>query len=169
MVSLAAFVHPELAFDAPALRSQRRLFELIAERLAQNRVVANPAALVPEFQKREQLCSTGVGHGVALPHATTGAIDRIVVVVCRLKSPLNWQARDGIPVNLVAAIVSPPAMYALYLKVLAVLARVLHEETVRQQVLGAETAAAAARIIATSAQGKAASAESDVRGEKPEC
>ncbi|MEO0079478.1 MAG: PTS sugar transporter subunit IIA, partial [candidate division WOR-3 bacterium] len=75
-----------------------------------------------------------------------------LVVVCRLKNPLNWQSRDGEPVRLVVAIVSPPSLCALYLKVLAVLARALHEETVRSQALMVETAARAAEIIANSAQ-----------------
>ncbi|MEO0080533.1 MAG: PTS sugar transporter subunit IIA [candidate division WOR-3 bacterium] len=152
MISLAPFVRPELAFDVPAVRSQHRLFEVIAEHLARHHIVSNQSALVQQFEKREQLCSTGVGHGVALPHAQTEAVDRIVVVVCRLRHPLNWQSRDGEPVRLVVAIVSPPNLCALYLKVLAVLARALHEETVRNQALLAETPVRAAEVIAASAQ-----------------
>lgn len=137
-----------LAFDVAGVVSQRELFELIADRLCASRPVDCRPVLIECFEKREGICSTGVGHGVALPHAATAAVDDIFVVVVRIAVPLEWHARDGAPIRLAVAIVSPPRLYARYLKVLAALARALHDPDVRERALAAATPAAAAEVIA---------------------
>ncbi|MCL6466108.1 MAG: PTS sugar transporter subunit IIA [candidate division WOR-3 bacterium] len=152
MMNLFEFVIPELAFDAPPIGSQEQLFDLIADRLLEAGITRDHNEVIEGFRKREELCSTGVGHGVAIPHSATPSLDRIVVVVVRLNNPIDWHARDNEPVNLVVALVSPPSMYSLYLQVLATLARALHLAPVRQLALTAPTAADAARLIAQSAQ-----------------
>uniref|UniRef100_A0A7C4CC74 PTS sugar transporter subunit IIA n=1 Tax=candidate division WOR-3 bacterium TaxID=2052148 RepID=A0A7C4CC74_UNCW3 len=155
MDELALAVVPELAFDITGDVSQRELFELIAARLCVNRPTVCQTAVVECFEKREGICSTGVGHGVALPHAATAVVDDIFVVVVRIARPLEWRARDGAPVRLAVAIVSSPRLYARYLKVLAALARALHEPEVRERALAAATPAAAARVIAAAIRNRA--------------
>ncbi|MEO0085150.1 MAG: PTS sugar transporter subunit IIA [candidate division WOR-3 bacterium] len=152
----ALAVVPELAFDVTGSVSQRELFELIAARLCANRPIECRPAIIECFEKREGICSTGVGHGVALPHAATTAVDEILVVVVRIAAPLEWCSRDGVPVSLAVAIVSPPRLYARYLKVLAALARALHVPEVRDRALNAATPAAAAQVIAAAVREKAA-------------
>ncbi|MEO0069667.1 MAG: PTS sugar transporter subunit IIA [candidate division WOR-3 bacterium] len=110
MINLQEIVIPELAFDAGAVANQEQLFKLIVNRLREFGITTDQDILLEGFKKREELCSTGVGHGVALPHAATSAIDRIVVVVVRLNPGLKWQARDELPVNLIVALVSPPSL-----------------------------------------------------------
>jgi|UniRef100_A0A7V3PTG4 PTS system nitrogen regulatory IIA component len=151
-MNLNEIVIPELAFDAPPVATQEQLFELIADRLLSASITTDYDSLVQGFLKREELCSTGVGHGVALPHSATPAIDRIIVIVTRLNPALDWHARDNEPVNLVVALVSPPSLYSVYLQVLAALARALHLEPVRRLARNAPSAADAAKIIAISAQ-----------------
>lgn len=147
MINLPEIVIPELAFDAEAVADQEQLFTLIVNRLLKFGITTDRDILLEGFKKREELCSTGVGHGVALPHAATAAIDRIVVVVVRLNPGLKWQSRDELPVNLIVALVSPPSLYATYLQVLAALARVLRLPAVREAMLSAPTASDAARLL----------------------
>ncbi|MGB9742011.1 MAG: PTS sugar transporter subunit IIA [candidate division WOR-3 bacterium] len=151
-MNLNEIVFPELAFDAPPVSTQEQLFNLIADRLLNAGIATEPDALIEGFLKREQLCSTGVGHGVAIPHSATSMVDRIIVVVTRLNPALDWHARDNEPVNLVVALISPPSLYSDYLQALAALARALHLEPVRRLALNAPSAAEAAKIIATIAQ-----------------
>ncbi len=151
-MNLKDIVLPELAFDAPPVGTQEQLFGLIADRLLTAGITTDHDSLIEGFRKREDLCSTGVGHGVALPHSATDAVDRIIVVVTRVNPALDWHARDNEPVNLVVALISPPSLYSVYLQVLAALARALHLEPVRHLALNAPTAADAAKIIATIAQ-----------------
>ncbi|MGQ9707723.1 MAG: PTS sugar transporter subunit IIA [bacterium] len=152
MIDLSDVVIPELAFDAPPVGSQEQLFDLIADRLLAFRIATDQNSLIEGFRKREELCSTGVGHGVALPHSASNVVERIFVVVVRLNPALDWHARDNEPVNLVVALVSPPSLYSVYLQVLAALARALHIESVRRFALDAPSAAEAAKIIARIAQ-----------------
>jgi mannitol/fructose-specific phosphotransferase system IIA component (Ntr-type) len=152
MINLSDIVIPELAFDAPPVANQEQLFNLIAERLLAAKVVLDHDLLIEGFRKREDLCSTGVGHGVALPHSATDAVERVLVVVVRLNPALDWHARDNEPVNLVVALISPSSLYSVYLQVLAALARALHHESVRRLALNAPSAAEAAKIIARIAQ-----------------
>ncbi|MBM3314296.1 PTS sugar transporter subunit IIA [candidate division WOR-3 bacterium] len=159
MISLGSFVRPELAFDLGSASSQRKLFETVADRLIAHGLAHDREALVAAFADREQVCSTGVGHGVALPHASTEAAARIAVAVVRLRTPLDWRARDGAPVNLAVAIASPPGLRGRYLQVLSALARALHDETVRRLALGAGTPAQAAGVIANCAQQREESEE----------
>lgn len=152
MMNLSDFVLPEMAFDSPPIGSQEQLFDLIADRLLEAGITQDHDEVIEGFRKREELCSTGVGHGVALPHSAPPSLDRIVVVVVRLTTPIDWHARDNEPVNLVVALISPPSMYSVYLQILATLARALHLEPVRKLALSAPTAADAARLITQSAQ-----------------
>lgn len=151
-MNLKEIVLPELAFDVSTVANQEQLFSLIAERLLSAGITTDHHSLIEGFRKREELCSTGVGHGVALPHSATDTVNRIIVVVTRVTPALDWHSRDNEPVNIVAALISPPALYSVYLQVLAALARALHLEPVRRLVLNAPTAADAAKIIATIAQ-----------------
>lgn len=151
-MNLSEIVLPELAFDAPPVAGQDELFNLIATRLLEARIATDLDPLVAGFRKREELCSTGVGHGVAIPHSATSVVDQIVVVVVRLNPALDWHARDNQPVNLVIALISPPSLYSVYLQVLAALARALHLESVRRLALDATSPKEAASIIAKIAQ-----------------
>jgi len=147
-MNLSEILLPELAFDAPPVTSQGQLFDLIASRLLEAKIAQDSYSLIAGFCKREKLCSTAVGHGVAIPHSCTSAVDRIIIVIIRLKTAVDWRARDNQPVNLVVALISPPSLYSVYLQVLATLARVLRLESVRRLVLDAPSPAEAAKIIA---------------------
>ncbi len=154
MSEFSEAILPELAIDAPPISSQEQLFDLIAERLLQSGIAQDYQSVKTGFKKREEVCSTGVGHGVALPHSATTAVNRIVVVIVRLKSGLEWHAHDNKPVNLVVSLISPPALYSTYLQLLAALARALHLPAVREAVFTAPTAADGARYLAHFIEGE---------------
>ncbi|MEO0079470.1 MAG: SLC13 family permease [candidate division WOR-3 bacterium] len=147
MVNLRDFVRQELAFDAPAVKNKQELFELIASRLAEQGVTLSPDRLVAELIKREEQGTTGIGHGIALPHAISGQVSEVTVVVSRLERALDWEAVDGKPVQLVVTIVAPEGERGLYLQVLAEIARSLQQPQIRTAALKAPTPGKAAQII----------------------
>jgi Na+/H+ antiporter NhaD/arsenite permease-like protein/mannitol/fructose-specific phosphotransferase system IIA component (Ntr-type) len=147
VLKLASLVRPELAFDAPAVTGRRELLEFLADRLVEQGLISRPTELVDEFLQREDQGSTGVGHGIAIPHAMHAPLDRILVAVVRLAAPLDWQAVDSEPVRLVVAIVAPEGDRELYLDALAEVARSLHQPEVRDASLRARDAARIAAII----------------------
>lgn len=148
MIRLANFVRPDLAFDCPKVENQRALFEFISRRLVERGLVHDYRTLVDELAERESQGSTGVGQGIALPHATHESAQRMIVVVARLSEPMNWDSVDSKPVRLVVLIIAPPRERHLYLQVLAEVARSLNQPEVRDRVLKARNPGRAATIIA---------------------
>jgi Na+/H+ antiporter NhaD/arsenite permease-like protein/mannitol/fructose-specific phosphotransferase system IIA component (Ntr-type) len=149
MIKLSKLIQPELAFDVPAATDRRGVLEFIADRLVEQGAIAHPAKLVDDFLSREKQGSTGVGHGVALPHATHEPVDRIVIVVARLKTPVDWDSVDAEPVRLVVAVIAPTSDRDLYLEVLAEIARSLYQPETRDRALKAADPAHAAAVIAS--------------------
>ena len=147
MVELSQFVRRDLAFDVPKASSQREAFELVAARFAERKIITDPAALVEELVRREQQGSTGVGHGIALPHTMLADATQIAVAVVRLGTALDWDAMDHEPVKLFVVIVAPAGQREEYLPVLAEVARSLNQPDVRDAVLRARDIDHAVRAI----------------------
>jgi PTS system nitrogen regulatory IIA component len=77
--------------------------------------------------QRERLGSTGIGEGVAIPHGKLSKIKRIFGVFARLERPIDFEALDGAPVDLVFLLLAPEASGADHLKALACAARMLRD------------------------------------------
>ena len=83
--------------------------------------------VVGEVMRRETLGTTGIGRGVALPHARSAAVARLGVVLGRLPTPLDWHAIDAQPVRLVCLLLSPLSDPANHLRRLENLVRTLQD------------------------------------------
>jgi len=83
--------------------------------------------------QRERLGSTGIGGGVAIPHGKLPKLDKLVGVFARLAKPINFDALDGEPVDLVFALLAPEAAGADHLKALARIARLLRDPQVAEK------------------------------------
>lgn len=106
--------------------SKKRLFQDLAEIAAT--VYGLPAAeTVDALQERESLGPTGVGHGVALPHARLHGIDRVVGVFMRLEKPMDFDSVDRQPVDLVFALFAPKDSGVDHLKALALVSRTMRD------------------------------------------
>ncbi|MXO70512.1 PTS sugar transporter subunit IIA [Alteraurantiacibacter buctensis] len=90
------------------------------------------AGLVLEYlEEREKLGSTGFGRGVAIPHARIPGIQRPVAALLKLNQPAQFNAADGLPVELVFGLLSPENSGAAHLHALAAISRLLRDEAVR--------------------------------------
>ena len=125
------------------LRGRRRddvLLELIDHIPALGERPADRQRLFAALQEREDLCSTSVGDGVAIPHARNalvGLVDRPVIVFGRKAEGLPFGSMDGSLVRLFFLVVAPTV--TLHLQTLARLSRLLRNPHVRQGLLAAET------------------------------
>lgn len=81
--------------------------------------------------EREKLGSTGVGSGVALPHARMDNIDQVIAVGVRLDGPVEFEAIDDRPVDLAVLILAPSDAGSAHLRALAMISRRLRNEEVR--------------------------------------
>ena len=85
--------------------SKKQLFQLMAEKLLDapkfSELGLLPRDVVNATMERERLGSTGVGSGVALPHARIDGLDRVYSIMARLDLPMDYEAVDEVPVDLV--------------------------------------------------------------------
>lgn len=104
--------------------------------------------LLKALQEREQLYSTGIGDGVALPHARNalvGLVNEPVIVLGRHKQGIAYGAIDGVPARLFFLLVAPTVTQ--HLAVLARISRLLRDQKVRQGLMTVENANRALEII----------------------
>ena len=97
--------------------------------------------------KREQVMSTGIGGGVAIPHAQSPAVKRLAVGLIRPEQPIDFEAIDGRPVNLVFMILGPEERGG-FVRVLARISRLLYDGELQSRLLTVRTPRDAIQAIA---------------------
>jgi mannitol/fructose-specific phosphotransferase system IIA component (Ntr-type) len=97
--------------------------------------------------ERESVLSTGIGFGVAIPHARSAAVRELTMVAGVTPSPVPFDAIDGEPVRLFFLIVGPEASAGLHVKILSRIARLVRREPVRRQLLEAADAHAFCHVL----------------------
>ena len=106
--------------------------------------------------ERERLGPTGFGGGTAIPHCKVIGIDMPVAVFARLARPVDYNAVDDEPVDLVCALVSPAQDGASHLRALAEISRLFRDEKFRSQLRGAADSAAMYALLTLSEERDAA-------------
>jgi len=105
---------------------------------------------------REKLGSTGVGHGVAIPHGKIAGLEEITALFAKLEEPIDFDAVDDEPVDLLFVLLAPEEATAAHLKALAKASRLLREESTREALRGADTAEAILAIATEASRPNAA-------------
>jgi PTS system nitrogen regulatory IIA component len=111
------------------LTSKKRLFQEIGEVFYSVHGL-NASIAVDGLQERESLGPTGVGHGIALPHARLQELEKIIGVFLRLEKPLDYDSVDRQPVDLVFALFAPKDSGVDHLKALALVSRTMRDANV---------------------------------------
>lgn len=104
--------------------SKKRLLQTLGD-VAKSVYGIDADLAIEALQERESLGPTGVGHGVALPHARLEGLDRVVGIFLRLGKPLDYASVDKVPVDLVFALFAPRSAGVEHLKALAFVSRTL--------------------------------------------
>lgn len=97
-------------------------------------------AIFDTLVERERLGSTGVGRGVAIPHGKLASLDRVYGVFARLTRPIDFDAVDEHPVDLMFLLLAPEGAGADHLKALARVSRLLRDDGMLDRLRGCETA-----------------------------
>ena len=111
------------------LTSKKRLFQELAE-VAGQAYGLNTALVVNGLQERESLGPTGVGNGIALPHARLDDLDRIFGIFIRLEKPLDYESVDRQPVDLIFGLFAPKDSGVEHLKALALVSRTMRDPAI---------------------------------------
>jgi PTS system nitrogen regulatory IIA component len=133
----------EVSAVMPALKvnSKKQLLQVLSERAAQLTGLSERLVFDTILQ-REKLGSTGVGNGIAIPHGKISGVKRILGVFARLETPVDFEALDDQPVDLVFLLLAPEGAGADHLKALSRIARALRDADTVAKIRGTTDAAA---------------------------
>jgi PTS system nitrogen regulatory IIA component len=147
-MKLSDFLSPtDVIADFVAADKQKLLLELA--RKGASIFDVRPDQVFTELTKREELGSTGVGDGVAIPHARFHQVTKPYGLLVRLKKPLAFDAVDGSPVDIVFLLLLPETAKGEQLSALALIARKLRDPAITAALRHARDSAEMYRALAT--------------------
>lgn len=118
---------------------QAALFELV-DLLAQTGTVSNVQQLKDAVWQREQTRTTGIGHGIGIPHGKTDCLDALNMAIGITPQPIEFGAIDGKPVELIILLASPADQTGPHIQALAKISRMLTDDGFREAVKRAQNA-----------------------------
>ena len=118
--------------------SKRQALHALSE-AASHALGVDDAKVFDALMEREALGSTGLGSGVAVPHARLAEIDKVMAVFVRLDTPVAYDAVDDRPVDLIFGLFAPPKAGTEHLRALAAVSRALRSPELREQLRQAHT------------------------------
>jgi PTS system nitrogen regulatory IIA component len=122
-----------------SVSSKRQALQAVAEAAAHVLGHADAAPLMDALMEREALGSTGVGSGVAIPHARHRDVDHVFAVLVRLETPIAFDSVDDRPVDLLVGLFAPPSDGAGHLRALAAASRALRSPDLLQRLRQADS------------------------------
>ncbi len=134
-MKLSKFCSEDLiTFDLKSTEKEKVLEELV-DLVSGSALVKDAAQLIADVKEREELVTTGVGYGVAFPHAKTKATKGIVIAFGRSDKGIDFDAMDHKPVNLFFLIAAPEDAIGAHLNVMARLSYVMKSEENREKMM----------------------------------
>jgi nitrogen PTS system EIIA component len=145
-MNISDLLKPAAVIVSLKAQGKKYLLQEIAARAAQ--VTRLPERKIFEtLMERERLGTTGVGQGIAIPHGRLADISEIVGVFARLETPIDYDAVDNQPVDLVFMLLAPEGAGADHLKALARVSRLLRNQTATEKLRAAKTPEALYAIL----------------------
>ncbi len=130
-MQLEHILTPECTRNDMLAASKKRALEQASELLAEHYPALDAGQLLDALMARERLGSTAVGEGVALPHCRFEHCDRPVAALLRLQDPVDFEASDRRPVDLIFVLVVPAEANDLHLQILATAATAMNDPDYR--------------------------------------
>ena len=132
-----------------SVNSKRQALQAVADHAA--RLFNLDATVIfNALVEREKLGSTGVGLGVAVPHAALEGLNQMRGIFLRLETPIDYDSIDHVPVDLVFALFAPPESGSEHLRALAKVSRALRQKSMRDELRSLETNDAIYALLADS-------------------
>lgn len=136
----------QIILDMQAVEHWPAIMELVEQLVTSQRLPqAQQATILAALKAREDQVSTGIGFGVAIPHAFSDEADEVVAVFGRSRTGLDFESLDNAPVHFIILFIVPSKNYQLHLRTLAAIAKMFTNREILRQ-LG--TADSCAEILA---------------------
>lgn len=139
-MNLLEILSPE-CIKAPLQATEKRaVIDELVDVLAVSGRVADARALKEAVWTREMTRTTGIGHGLAIPHGKCTGMTSLAMAIGKPAEPLDFQAIDSQPVRLVVLLASPPDRTSDHIQALARISRLMTMDKFRQQIYEADSA-----------------------------
>lgn len=136
-------------------KSKKQLLQELSK-LAADKAQLDQRDIFDVLLQRERLGSTGVGQGVAIPHGRLPEIESIVCIFARLEDPIDFDALDDEPVDLIFLLLAPETAGADHLKALARISRLIREPQTLEKLRGSRESSALYSVLTEAAASHAA-------------
>lgn len=110
-------------------------------------IISSPEELINFINERENLDTTGIGNGIAIPHARIKGVKELKVAIGISRSGIDFKSLDNKPVNIVFMIAAPEEAHKPYMQAIAKISRLLKSDTMKQALIEAGTAEKIMNII----------------------
>lgn len=130
-MELADILAEHAVLTCTGVSNKRQLFEILAQK-ASELTNFTQAQILATLEGREELGSTGLGNGIAIPHGKIEGLKGVTAVFARLDQAIDFDSVDDLPVDLVVMLLAPVGAGADHLKALSRVARLLRTETVTE-------------------------------------
>ena len=135
---LVGFLEDDLFIPDIPPGDKASALRFLVEHLKAKGRISSAKVVLNALMTRENMGSTGIGKGIAIPHSRTLVANRLTVLAARSQQGIDFEAMDGKPVHLIFLILAPPQeKNNQYLPLLGRLVETLREASVRKQLLGA--------------------------------
>jgi PTS system nitrogen regulatory IIA component len=146
-MTLTDLIAPNAVVPALKVNNKKQAIQELAARAAEL-TGQNERTILEILLQREKLGSTGVGNGIAIPHGKLPKLGRLFGLFARLERPIDFEALDSQPVDLVFLLLAPEAAGADHLKALARVARLLRDPNVARRLRDSRDADALYAVLA---------------------
>ncbi len=154
MIRLEDILTPGRALVGVPGGSKKRVLEQIAKLVATDLPDLDSQDIFESLIAREKLGSTGFGNGIAIPHCRLAGCTSPLSAVLRLDAPVDFDAIDGAPVDLLFVLLVPQAATDEHLELLRQIASMLDREDVRQRLRQAPTSASLFQAVVDAQNGR---------------
>lgn len=127
-MNLSEILSPDRVVTGMVATSKKRAMEELSKLLGKGTDAVGDGEIFSSLTAREKLGSTGLGHGVAIPHGRLNTLDVPLGAMVRLKHPVDYEAHDGQSVDLMFALVVPQRATETHIECLAAIAELFSDE-----------------------------------------
>jgi mannitol/fructose-specific phosphotransferase system IIA component (Ntr-type) len=131
-------------------RTKGEVLRELVELVAADNADADLEAILASVREREDVLSTGIGGGIAIPHGKTPHVSRLTLVAGVASEGIDFDALDGKPVQLFFLLIGPESASGAHVKTLSRLSRLLRRDDLRDQLANAQSADAFVHVIRSS-------------------
>jgi PTS system nitrogen regulatory IIA component len=146
---LTDLVAPNAVIPALKVTSKKQVIQELSAKAAKLSG-QNERVIFETLMQREKLGSTGVGNGIAIPHGKLAKLERLFGLFARLERPVDFEALDGQPVDLIFLLLAPEGAGADHLKALARVARLLRDQDIARKLRESRDAEALFAVLTLS-------------------